>query len=94
MTIKIGDPVFDGLPSEPGVKVVRVRGAPGELYAWFDGKRFGHGHPDVVGARGDKPLFGGRLPDSRVERRELEYWRPYAAKFSLVDLLKAALGRG
>lgn len=88
--IKIGDPVFDGSMPRPGIVLVRFRGAPDEMFAWCDGERFGHGHPDIVGARGDKPLLG-RLPDTRVERREVEYWRSYSAKVSLVDLLRAAM---
>lgn len=92
MTIKIGDAQFDGRPPKPGIVLVRFRGDPDELFCWYDGTSFGHGHPDVVGARGDKPLLG-RLPDTRVERREVEYWRSYSAKFSLVDMLRAAMAK-
>lgn len=93
MTVTIGDPQFSGRPEKAGIVVVRLRGAPDELFCWYDGRSFGHGHPDLAGARGDKPLFG-RLPDIKIERRGVEYWRSYSAKVSLVDLLKAALGRG
>lgn len=90
--IKIGDPQFAGRPPKPGIVLVRFRGDPDELFCWHDGTSYSHGHPDVIGARGDKPLLG-RLGDSRVERREVEYWRSYEAKASLVDLLRAAMAK-
>jgi len=93
MAIKIGLAVFDSRPPKPGIVLVRFKGDPDELFCWYDGTSFSHGHRDVIGARGDKPTFG-RLGDSRVERRAVEYWRSYEAKVDWLALLKALVNRG
>ena len=88
--IQIG-PEESGRPTKAGIYVVRFKGEPGELFCWFDGGSFGHGHVDAAGAKGDKPLFG-RLGDSRIDRRPVIYWRTYSAKVDWLALLKKALG--
>lgn len=93
MAIKIGLAVFDSRPPKPGIVLVRFKGDPDELFCWYDGTSFSRGHRDVIGARGDKPTFG-RLGDSRVERRAVEYWRSYEAKVDWLALLKTLVSRG